>query len=376
MAENNGNGKRKPGRPQFRDGATYDADDVEMRYVFGELKIGRKSKKLKLVYPSVRELGQRYDVTGSAIHTFLTGRNALERRNAARDEYGEAGLVSYARSQGRWHPKTLEEQPDDIDKLNAELPHQTNGGGPPTPGRGMHSLLDPEGKIHRPGKDYTGRLGYDFVPVAEIDRVLVHGLPTVDPDTGSLTVRFPQQPEIADMFNTTPAVVGKIWRDGDCKRRRENALDSYRAQIDRIMVDYRIECAQEARDQVIGIIDEFVQRFGEAVRMRRVRFDGPADFDRLVRLRELLVGAPDTRAEIQGHVTLEALQDRHKRYQAAIRGESPSNGDARVIEAVDEAVKAIDVEPEGENPEDEIARLRARLAQLEGPESPPEAEQD
>ena len=62
----------------------------------------------------------------------------------------------------------------------------------------------------------------------------------------------------------------------------------------------------------------------------RVRTDSAADFNTLARLKAFLEGKADSRQEVQGVITLEQMQERHRALRAqlesldpAIRGELP-----------------------------------------------------
>ena len=65
-------------------------------------------------------------------------------------------------------------------------------------------------------------------------------------------------------------------------------------------------------------MDDYIRGFQQAVDGGKVRFDSPADLDRLVRLKELLVGNADSRQELRGGLTLDAIQERHHRLRAQL----------------------------------------------------------
>lgn len=49
-----------------------------------------------------------------------------------------------------------------------------------------------------------------------------------------------------------------------------------------------------------------------------MRCDTPADFDRVVRLKELVTGNADSRQEINGSITLAAIQESRRQVQARL----------------------------------------------------------
>jgi hypothetical protein len=70
-------------------------------------------------------------------------------------------------------------------------------------------------------------------------------------------------------------------------------------------------------------VDGYITGFQKAVEENKVRFDSPADLDRLVRLKELMLGNADSRQELQGGLTLDAIQERHHRLRAQLEGLTP-----------------------------------------------------
>jgi hypothetical protein len=78
-----------------------------------------------------------------------------------------------------------------------------------------------------------------------------------------------------------------------------------------------------ATADIVGIVDQFLLGFERELQGGRVRTDSAADFDRLIRLRELLLGRVDGRTELQGGLTLEAIQARHTRLRGQADGMTP-----------------------------------------------------
>ncbi|MBI5549515.1 MAG: AT hook motif domain protein, partial [Deltaproteobacteria bacterium] len=74
---------------------------------------------------------------------------------------------------------------------------------------------------------------------------------------------------------------------------------------------------------VVQIVDGYITGFQKAVDEGKVRFDSPADLDRLVRLKELMLGNADSRQELQGGLTLDAIQQRHQRLRTQMEAMTP-----------------------------------------------------
>jgi hypothetical protein len=74
---------------------------------------------------------------------------------------------------------------------------------------------------------------------------------------------------------------------------------------------------------VAAIVDTFISGFRKALDEGKVRVDSAADLDRLVRLRELINGNADSRNEIRGGITLEALQAWHRRLRGQVEAMTP-----------------------------------------------------
>lgn len=156
-----------------------------------------------------------------------------------------------------------------------------------------------------------------------VDAALVFGEKYRDPKTGRETLRFPSLADLAARYGVS---ANRIWQYSsrhDCMRRREEARLRAQARFEEKMVEKVAEARALATADVVAIVDSCIHAFRRAVDEGRVRLDNPGDFDRLVRLRELLAGNADSRQELRGGLTLAAIQERHLRARAQIDGITP-----------------------------------------------------
>ena len=87
-----------------------------------------------------------------------------------------------------------------------------------------------------------------------------------------------------------------------------------------------VKGAQErllSNEDVLRLIDTYLLQFEKALQEGRVRFDNPADFATMVRLREFLYGRADSRKDVHNPFSLEALQERHAQMLREAREATP-----------------------------------------------------
>ena len=181
-----------------------------------------------------------------------------------------------------------------------------------------------------------------IVPWPEVDRLLVFGEKVKDEATGREGVSFPSYNELAARYGVSKSRIGQYATRAKCLRRREEAREREQARYEQKVVERRAEARALGTEDVVQIIDGYIEGFRKAVDDGSVRFDSPADLDRLVRLKELMLGNADSRQEIQGGLTLDAIQQRHQRLRAQVdaltpelagvaAGENDGGGDAGAI---------------------------------------------
>jgi hypothetical protein len=161
------------------------------------------------------------------------------------------------------------------------------------------------------------------VPWDEVDRLLVFGEKVKNTETGVEAVKFPSLAALGERYGVSRNRVWQYASKANCLKRREEMLLKTRAAYERKVVERRAEARALGTEDVVQIIDGYIEGFRKAVDEEKVRFDSPADLDRLVRLKELMLGNADSRQEIQGGLTLDAIQQRHQKLRAQVDALTP-----------------------------------------------------
>jgi len=162
-----------------------------------------------------------------------------------------------------------------------------------------------------------------IVPWDEVDRLLVFGEVVKDAETGRETVKFPSLQDLGGRYGVSRNRVWQYASKHRCYARREEARLKTQARFEEKVVEKVAEARALATADVVAVVDDYIRGFRRAVDDGKVRFDSPADLDRLVRLKELLAGNVDSRQELRGALTLEAVQQRHQRLRAQIDALTP-----------------------------------------------------
>lgn len=162
-----------------------------------------------------------------------------------------------------------------------------------------------------------------IVPWPEVDRLLVFGEKVKDEASGREGVSFPSYMELAARYGVSKSRIGQYATHAKCLRRREEAHLREQARYEQKVVERRAEARALGTEDVVQIIDGYIEGFRKAIDDEKVRFDSPADLDRLVRLKELMLGNADSRQEIQGGLTLDAIQQRHQKLRAQVDALTP-----------------------------------------------------
>jgi hypothetical protein len=156
------------------------------------------------------------------------------------------------------------------------------------------------------------------VPWNEVDRLLVFGEKVKDEETGLEGISFPSYAELSTRYGVSKSRIGQYATRARCLPRRGEASERERARYEQKIVERRAEARALGADDVIQIIDGYIDGFRKSVEEGRVRCDSPADLDRLVRLKELMLGNADSRQELQGGLTLDAIQQRHQQWRTQV----------------------------------------------------------
>jgi hypothetical protein len=184
------------------------------------------------------------------------------------------------------------------------------------------SLSPHERPKRRPGRPRKGDA--PKVPWDVVDRALVHGEKEVDPETGRTNIRYPTMEELGNRYGVSKNRVWQYASGRKCLERRKEAEMRERFRYDAKISERKAEARALASEDLFGIIDAFVERFRKGLDEGDVRADSPADFDRLVRLKELLQGNADSRQSIQGSLSLDSIQQRHQKLRAQLESMNPA----------------------------------------------------
>lgn len=159
----------------------------------------------------------------------------------------------------------------------------------------------------RPRKSEPPRIDYD-----ELDRLLVHG-EVVPREDGTSTMVYPSYRDLALRFCVSHSLVAQYARRHNCMRRRAEAQARILVNADNKLVERRATALALTKDDELRIIDGFLLGFDQALAEGRVRFDNPADFNTMVRLKSFIEGGADSRTELHATLTLDDIQARHLR---------------------------------------------------------------
>ncbi len=156
------------------------------------------------------------------------------------------------------------------------------------------------------------------VPYEELDRILVFGEVAPCEDGNGTTVVFPSYRELADRYGVSHSVVADYAKSRNVQRRRKEASARVQAKAEQKLVEARATAIAYSKDDELRIIDGYLAGFEKALADGRVRFDNPADFNTMVRLKEFVQGNADSRQEIHASLSLEVLQARHRQMIRAV----------------------------------------------------------
>jgi hypothetical protein len=212
------------------------------------------------------------------------------------------------------------------------------------------------------------------VPYEELDRILVFGEVVPCEDGNGTTVVYPSYRELAERYGVSNSVIAEYAKTHNVQRRRREAQARIQAKAENKLVEMRATAIALSKDDELRIIDGYLSGFEKALGEGRVRFDNPADFNTMVRLKEFVMGNADSRQEIHAALSLESLQARHRQVMRvadaspAERGEVdraalPSAGVEDALDPPARPTKGADQEPPARIPGrfDESERAAAVL---------------
>lgn len=253
--------------------------EVDRLLVEGELVDGVR------VWPSQRELARRYDVAPSLVANFA-GQHECARR---REEF-----------------KARRESPAEVPLVEAAAP--------PEPAQ-----AEPKPR-RKPGRPH--KADAPLIPFEELDRLLVFG-EVKQLDDGSSTTVYPTHRALAERYGVAPSVIASYAKSHNCSRRREEAVARISARTDEKLIEARASALAVSKDDTVRMIDGYLLNYEKALLEGRVRFDNPTDFNTMVRLKEYVLGGPDSRQELHAALSLESLQLRHARMLRELNEATP-----------------------------------------------------
>ncbi len=132
------------------------------------------------------------------------------------------------------------------------------------------------------------------------------------------TVYFPSYREIAERYGVSNSVISDYAKSRNVQRRRKEAQLRVQAKVEQKVVELRATAIAFSKEDELRIIDSYLAGFEKAIAEERVRFDNPADFNTMVRLKEFVMGNADSRQEINASLSLEVLQTRHRQMMRTV----------------------------------------------------------
>ena len=181
------------------------------------------------------------------------------------------------------------------------------------------------------------------VDYRQVDKLLVSG--EQDPGDKKLLV-YPSYAELAERYGVSKSTIAQYASRHNCTHRRKNLINELQAKLEQKLIEIRTDPRALAIGEVVGIIDAYVRLFAQRVHSGEIRADNPADVDRLLRLKEFLLGNADSRTEVTGHISLEAIQTRHKQTLAILKTTTPEIRGEVTEDAEIDRKDELEVEPQ------------------------------
>jgi hypothetical protein len=158
------------------------------------------------------------------------------------------------------------------------------------------------------------------IPWDEIEKEYICGEIMRQLEDGSFERHYPSIRDLAEKFSVQRTLVGYHSRRHNWPARREEFRNELRTEIQQMRAKARALTIEEA----MGILDAYLEKFRAAVESGHVRVDSITDFNTAMRLRQFLGGEADSRQEIQGGLTLEAIQARHAKVRQQLDEMTPA----------------------------------------------------
>jgi hypothetical protein len=151
-------------------------------------------------------------------------------------------------------------------------------------------------------------------------------------------VVYPSYRELGQRYGVAHSLVAQYARKHDCQRRRKETKARVTAKVEQKIVELRATAIALSKDDALRMIDTYLMGFEKALSEERVRFDNPADFNTMLRLKEFVLGGADSRQEIHAALSLEDIQARHQRMmRSAQQASALERGEIITVLPVDES---------------------------------------
>lgn len=161
--------------------------------------------------------------------------------------------------------------------------------------------------------------GGSKVPWLEVEKLIVQGEEVVDPLTKQKSKRYPSYREIAKRYGVTH---GSVAGQGVRRKWMQRREELQRIETER-KTQQLVKAGALSIEDAISILDDWIRLFADDIKAKKVRTDSAADLNTLLRVRELLVGNVDSRAEVQGQFSLVALQESYAKYRHQVIDMTP-----------------------------------------------------
>lgn len=160
---------------------------------------------------------------------------------------------------------------------------------------------------------------YGEIDWLSIEKQYIYGVeeqPATDPLAPPIR-RFPTMRELGEKFRCSHTLIGKKAKSLGWLKRRKTFQGALEEETDRAVA----KAAAFSTAEAVALVDKWIGRFEQNLREKRVRADNVGDLDRILRLREFLLGGADQRSENKTTFTLEQIQRRYDdRFEDARRG--------------------------------------------------------
>ena len=311
---------KKLGRPTKLVGRKISREEIARELIEGIVVLDEQNREMRRV-PTLREIARRLDVSHSHIGKIAHSHDCARRHEQYRKAHPEP-FEAYDRFDARQRAKAKVDAKQDAREAAA---------------------LEAESKPKKRKPGRPSRLDSPHIPWNEVDRLLVLGEAVEMPDGTQSTV-YPPLRELARRYGIAHSAIVKYWQEHHCERRRETARQRLLDKTEEKLLELRAATIAVSKDDALRIIDKYLTKFEQALDEDRVRYDAPADFNTMLRLKEFVMGGPDSRQETTTTFTLEMLQERHARMLRETR--QLSSAEMGVIDAAGhEVAGALDNSP-------------------------------